>query len=119
MPKEWIHKIVRKIKASNEVYHKILGTINTPEKFEAKRMQLAQNVWKAMKETNSRECRNCHNFASMDMEKQAPRSADRHDPHYWEVTDGKEPTRTCIDCHKGIAHQLPEGFDPKWNSPGE
>jgi cytochrome c-type protein NapC len=119
VPKEWIHKIVRKIQASNEIYHKILGTIDTPEKFEAKRMKLAQSVWKAMKETNSRECRNCHNFASMDMEKQDSRSADRHDPHYWEVSDGNEPSRTCIDCHKGIAHQLPEGFDPKWNSPGE
>ena len=35
VPKPWIHKIVRKIKASNELYHKVMGTIDTPEKFEA------------------------------------------------------------------------------------
>ncbi len=104
VPKEWIHKIVRKIKASNELYHKMMGTIDTPEKFEAKRMELAQNVWRAMKATDSRECRNCHKFQSMDLDRQDSRSAEAH--------DGKAPTKTCIDCHKGIAHSLPEGFDP-------
>ncbi len=122
VPKEWIHKIVRKIQASNEVYHKILGTINTPEKFEAKRMQLAQNVWKAMKSTNSRECRNCHLFQSMDFSKQGPRSVPKHEEMETQ-NEAHDPTtkegRTCIDCHKGIAHSLPEGFDTSWNSPGE
>lgn len=113
VPKEWIHKIVRKIQASNELYHHfITKEVDTPEKFEAKRMHLAQNVWNTMKKTNSRECRNCHDFGSMNLEKQEERSAERHDPHVWEVQDGKEPTKTCIDCHKGVAHQLPAGYDP-------
>ena len=120
VPRPWIHKIVRKIQASNELYHHfVTGEIDTPEKFEEKRMKLAQNVWKAMKSTNSRECRNCHKFESMNLDKQQSRAADAHDPYYWESVDGKEPTYTCIDCHKGIAHSLPEGFDPTWNSPGE
>ena len=113
VPKEWIHKVVRKIKASNELYHHfITKEIDTPEKFEAKRLHLAQNVWNTMRETNSRECRNCHHFASMNLDKQEERSAERHDPHVWEVMDGLDPTKTCIDCHKGIAHQLPAGYDP-------
>ena len=113
MPKEWVHKIVRKIQASNELYHHfITKEIDTPEKFEAKRMHLAQNVWDTMKKTNSRECRNCHHFESMNLDKQEERSAERHDPHVWEVMDGLDPTKTCIDCHKGIAHQLPAGYDP-------
>ncbi|MCP3671493.1 MAG: butanol dehydrogenase [Gammaproteobacteria bacterium] len=122
VPKEWIHKIVRKIKASNEIYHKILGTIDTPEKFEAKRMQLAQNVWKSMKSTDSRECRNCHAFDSMDFDKQEARSVNKHEEmeEAGEAHDASSKEgRTCIDCHKGIAHQLPDGFDPAWNSPGE
>ena len=122
VPKEWIHKIIRKIKASNEVYHKILGTIDTPDKFEAKRMQLAQNVWKSMKSTDSRECRNCHGFESMDFDKQEARSVNKHEEmeEAGEQHEGaSKEGRTCIDCHKGIAHQLPAGFDPKWNSPGE
>lgn len=111
VPKEWIHKIVRKIKASNEVFHKVLGTIDTPEKFEEYRLTMALSEWKRMKDSDSRECRNCHNFASMDLEKQDTRSAERHDPHVWEVVDGKAPSKTCIDCHKGIAHHLPEGWE--------
>lgn len=112
VPKEWIHKFVRKIQASNELYHKLLGTIDTPEKFEAKRLELAKHVWRSMRETDSRECRNCHKFPSMDLDKQTPRSADAHDPHYWDAVDSKRPQKTCIDCHKGIAHSLPAGYDP-------
>lgn len=109
VPKEWTHKIVRKIMATKELYHKVLGTIDTPEKFKKNRLWMAKSEWRRMKETDSRECRNCHNFGSMDLEKQESRSADQHDPHVWEVLDGNAPTKTCIDCHIGIAHKLPKG----------
>lgn len=101
VPKEWHHKIVRKIQASNELYHKALGSIDTREKFEAKRLHLAQNVWRAMKTTDSRECRNCHDFQSMDYTKQGRRAMRAHE-------EGLAGGQTCIDCHKGIAHQLPD-----------
>lgn len=102
VPKEWVHKVIRKIKASNELYHKALGSIDTREKFEAKRLQLAQNVWRAMKSTDSRECRNCHNFEFMDFTLQENRAAKNHQKA---IDEGW----TCIDCHKGIAHELPKG----------
>jgi cytochrome c-type protein NapC len=101
VPKDWGHKMVRKIQASNEVLHKILGTIDTPEKFEAKRHELAQHEWDRMKRTDSRECRNCHNFTYMDYAEQNKRSAAAHQVAF---NEGK----TCIDCHKGIAHKLPQ-----------
>lgn len=104
VPKEWIHKVVRKIKASNELYHKALGTIDTPEKFEAKRLKLARNVWKEMKETDSRECRNCHDFESMDYTEQGRRGMQQHQK-------GLDSGMTCIDCHKGIAHSLPAMYE--------
>ena len=97
VPDPWVHKVVRKIQASNEVLHKVLGTIDTPEKFDAKRLQLAKNVWKAMKKTDSRECRNCHDFGTMNPKDQKPRSRGQH-------INGMEAGNTCIDCHKGIAH---------------
>ena len=97
VPRPWIHKVIRKIEASNEVFHKILGTIDTPEKFDAKRLHLAKNVWRAMKSTDSRECRNCHNFDSMKPEDQKKRSRKQH-------AAAMEDGNTCIDCHKGIAH---------------
>lgn len=103
VPKEWIHKVVRKIRASNEVYHKLIGSIDTREKFEAKRIVLAQHVWDAMKATDSRECRNCHDFKSMDYGVQGRRAANMHAAGF---AEGK----TCIDCHKGIAHQLPDMY---------
>jgi cytochrome c-type protein NapC len=97
VPKPWIHKMVRKVKASNEVWHKILGSIDTREKFEAKRLQLAKNVWKSMKKTDSRECRNCHNLESMNPVFQKPRARKQH-------LNAFKTGQTCIDCHKGIAH---------------
>lgn len=100
VPKEWSYKIVRKIQASNELLHKALGSIDTPEKFNAKRLQLAQNEWARMKRTDSRECRNCHNFESFDYAEQNRRSAKAHQT-------GLNEGQTCIDCHKGIAHRLP------------
>ena len=104
VPKPWIHKMVRKIQASNELFHKALGTIDTPEKFEAKRLQLARNVWKTMKETDSRECRNCHDYDSMDFVAQQRRAVNRQ-------SKGLEEGKTCIDCHKGIAHSLPAMYE--------
>jgi cytochrome c-type protein NapC len=104
VPKEWTHKVVRKIKATNELFHKAMGSIGTPEKFEAKRLQLARNVWRAMKTTDSRECRNCHNFDSMDFGVQGRRAVNMH-------SKGLEEGKTCIDCHKGIAHRLPDMRD--------
>ncbi len=100
VPKEWIYKIKRKIQASNELYHKALGTIDTPEKFEKKRLDLALNEWKRMKNTDSRECRNCHNYDSMDYVSQGRRAMEAHD-------EGLTEGQTCIDCHKGVAHNLP------------
>ncbi|RKZ99353.1 MAG: cytochrome C552, partial [Gammaproteobacteria bacterium] len=93
--------------ASNEIYHKILGTINTREKFLDKRIHLATNEWKRMKSSDSRECRNCHNFESMSIAYQRPRARKQHQ---FALTNGN----TCIDCHKGIAHELPEGIDEEW-----
>ena len=101
VPKEWHHKVIRKIQATNELLHKALGTIDTREKFEAKRLKLAQHVWKVMEETDSRECRNCHNFDFMDFGEQGRRAVKQH-------SEGLDAGKTCIDCHKGIAHELPD-----------
>ena len=105
VPKPWIHKMIRKIKASREVYSKLMGLVDTPEKFEENRMRLATNVWNAMESTNSRECRNCHSFEFMDFSMQGSRGADKHE-------EAVDAGKTCINCHKGIAHKLPEGYEP-------
>ncbi|MFO1061567.1 MAG: NapC/NirT family cytochrome c [Dongiaceae bacterium] len=101
VPKEWTHKVIRKIQATGELYHKLVGTIDTKEKFEAERLALAREVWATMKATDSRECRNCHSFAAMDFHKQRPKAAEA-------MQKAMKDGATCIDCHKGIAHKLPD-----------
>lgn len=104
VPKEWGPKVVRKIQASWELYgHFVTGIIDTPEKFEAHRLDMAASVWTAMKKTDSRECRNCHKFDYMDFTMQQSRASESHQRA---IDEGK----TCIDCHQGIAHKLPEGY---------
>lgn len=102
VPHEWTAKIARKMQASKEVWGKIFGTINTREKFEAKRLELAQHEWARLKANDSLECRNCHSAESMDITRQSPRAADFHERLLFTGEN------TCIDCHKGIAHELPD-----------
>ncbi len=103
VPKEWVHKFVRKVQATNELFHHFVGSVSTPEKFATKRLTLAKVVWKSMKATDSRECRNCHNFASMDLNAQKQNGRRKHEQSLKE-------DKTCIDCHQGIAHKLPAEF---------
>ena len=47
------------------------------------------------------ECRTCHDFSQMDLSAQSRSARNRH---------GRAPDegKTCIDCHKGIAHEEPD-----------
>ncbi|RPH67448.1 MAG: Denitrification system component NirT [Burkholderiales bacterium] len=103
VPRDWTHKMVRKVQATRELYGKVMGTIDTKEKFEAKRLHLARREWARMKSVDSRECRNCHGFEGMNTEAQKPRAKRAHEL-------AQRDNETCIDCHKGIAHKKPEGM---------
>lgn len=111
VPKKWFPKVVRKIQASKELYgHFVTGVIDTPEKFEAHRAEMAQSVWATMKANDSLECRNCHEEKHMDFALQSPKAAEL-------MQAGFEKGDTCIDCHKGIAHKLPDlsqGYKKKY-----
>src|SRR5688500_16662510 len=106
VPKDWTHKMARKMQASKEVWGWIFGTINTREKFQEKRLELAQREWARFKANDSLECRNCHEFVSMDFTRQSKRAADAHSTAL--AARVSEGGKTCIDCHKGIAHRLPD-----------
>ena len=104
VPKSWGPKLIRKIGATfNELPHHFLGKLDTKEKFEANRAEMAQKVWTAMKSTDSRECRNCHAIEHMDLAVQDKSAQKKHSPEYI-----ARKGETCIDCHQGIAHHLPE-----------
>lgn len=95
VPKEWWPKMVRKFYASNELLHKMLGSIDTPEKFEAKRAVMAQREWARMKRNDSQECRNCHDFSYFDYAEQAGRSSNAHQKASPRVRPVSTVTRHC------------------------
>ena len=101
VPKPFFPKMKAKILAYKDVMHEILGTIDTPEKYEAHRWDMASRVWDKMRATDSRECRNCHSFDNMDLSEQDRTARKKHSKA---VDKGK----TCIDCHTGLAHELPD-----------
>lgn len=109
VPKEFFPKLKAKIVAAKDVYHEIMGTIDTPEKYEAYRWKMASSVWKKMEASDSRECRSCHSWEAMmfnedneyDIQAQDKMAAKKH-------RKAQEQGKTCIDCHKGIAHVEPD-----------
>ncbi len=104
VPHALLPKIKAKIFAAKDVYHEILGTIDTPEKYEAHRWDMANAVWDKMRATDSRECRSCHSVESMAFDEQSKSAARKHKTM-------REKGKTCIDCHQGIAHELPDEPD--------
>ena len=100
VPKALFPMFFSKIVATKDIFYEIAGSIDTPEKFEARRWLLANHVWEKMKATDSRECRSCHKYESMDLDTQDKRTRKKH-------RRASEKGQTCIDCHAGIVHEEP------------
>jgi len=101
VPKQFFPKMYAKLLAVKDIYHELVGTVDTKEKFEARRWKMASAVWERMIKTDSRECRNCHQYQNMDLSEQDRMARKKH---------ARAPMKgkTCIDCHKGIAHVEPD-----------
>jgi cytochrome c-type protein NapC len=104
LPQPLLAKTWRKMQAVREGWGHLTGVISTPEKYEANRARMAEHVWAAMKATDSRECRSCHQFSNMKFEDQDRFAARKHKAA---IAEGE----TCIDCHRGVAHKLPAGYE--------
>lgn len=100
VPHNWTDKLARKMQASKEVFAQIFGVIDTREKFLDKRLQLAQNEWARFSANGSKECKSCHQYESMQLENLRPAAR-------VQMTQAAAKDQSCIDCHKGIAHELP------------
>ncbi|MCL6263748.1 pentaheme c-type cytochrome TorC [Craterilacuibacter sp. RT1T] len=101
VPHDFSDKIARKMKASVEVWSHLTGKIGTADKFEAHRLRLAQNEWDRFKANGSKECRTCHDYSKMDFDKMRPASQEP-------MRGAAERDQSCMDCHKGIAHHMPD-----------
>lgn len=100
VPKAFFPKLYAKLLASKDVMHELMGTIDTQEKFEARRWDMANRVWEKMRANDSRECRSCHEYDHMDLSEQDRRARKKH-------TRAPLKDETCIDCHAGVAHEEP------------
>lgn len=100
VPHNFTDKIARKVQASREVVSHLMGDIGTREKFLDKRLVLAQREWARMSANGSKECRSCHDYEHMAFEKMDIMAE-------MEMRGAAARNTSCIECHKGIAHQLP------------
>jgi len=104
VPHDYPDVLIAKVMAAKDVYHEILGTIDTPEKFETHRLKMAKRVWDKMDANQSKECRSCHDFESMIVEDHGRRARRKHKEA---IQEGGH----CIQCHKGVAHEIPKGYE--------
>ncbi|QXO18600.1 MULTISPECIES: NapC/NirT family cytochrome c [Vibrio] len=101
VPRELIPKLIVKITASADVIHKLTGDIRL-DNFETEhRPRLAKHVTQQFIDNKSKQCRYCHQIERMELENQARTTARRHQMM-------EERGQSCIDCHAGIAHKLPQ-----------
>ena len=100
-PRGLVPLLIDKVRATNDLLQHLLGTIDTPEKFEAQRLRMAKQVWARLQASDSAECRGCHSWEAMDFHKQRPAAVEKMQP-------ASQSGDTCISCHKGIAHHMPD-----------
>jgi len=95
-------KLFAKVDALRHVYGHLLGTLDTDEKYENARLRMAERVWEQYRATDSRECRSCHNQAGFSFEQFKSHSNAQL------MEAGLEEGKTCIDCHQGLVHPMPD-----------
>ena len=95
-------RLFAKIDALRHVYGHFQDTLSTDEKYEDARLRMAERVWEQYQATDSRECRSCHNQEGFSFELFKSHSNAQR------MQTGLEEGKTCIDCHKGLVHPMPD-----------
>jgi nitrate/TMAO reductase-like tetraheme cytochrome c subunit len=98
---DWFDYITTKMIVSLDAIPEFTGKVDTPEKWEAHRGEMAEKVWAEYRANDSRYCRHCHTPEAMDFELQSQMARGVHQ-------NGAAADKTCIDCHAGLVHKLPE-----------
>ncbi len=97
----WFELMWTKAVVSLDAIPELAGKLDTAEKYEAHRAEMAQDVWRQFKDNDSKFCRSCHSIDAMQLEDQHRTAARRH-------AKAEENGETCIDCHYGIVHKEPD-----------
>lgn len=96
----WFELVWTKAVVSLDIIPELAGKLDTAEKYESHRAEMAESVWREFKDNDSKFCRSCHSFDAMDLENQERRTARQH-------TRAADNGQTCIECHYGLVHELP------------
>ncbi len=97
----WFEYITTKMVVSLDAIPEFMGKVDTPEKWEAHRGEMAEKVWAEYRADDSRYCRSCHNPDAMVFSAQSQMAAGVHQ-------NAAAQSKTCIDCHAGLVHKLPQ-----------
>ena len=84
-----------------DVIGEMRGVIDTEEKFKKERARMAEHVWAEYKANNPP----IAGPATRSLVRSSAKQKDFVRPMHEQFLAGQ---MTCIDCHKGIAHKLPE-----------
>ena len=102
LPKgNWFETVAYKMVVSLDIIPEVMGKVDTPEKWEAHRGEMAESVWAEYRANDSRYCRTCHTREAMDLAQQSQMAAGVHN-------NPAAIGNTCIDCHAGLVHELPK-----------
>lgn len=101
VPQESWHYVKAKVLALKDVWYTITDKLPDQEAYEKHRLEMAQRVWNEMKATDSMTCRTCHSFEAMSFSEQKEAAQKMHKL-------AQETNQTCIDCHKGLVHFMPD-----------
>ena len=101
----WPAVLGRKALASLELWtHFVVfageGPDGVKKAFTARRFDLAKRVWAGFKADNAAECKACHKYSNMVLTEQRPSIRAQH-------TDAMKTDENCLDCHKGLTHNIP------------
>ena len=99
-PKPFFPKMKVKILAVKDIYHEITGTIDTKEKYAEHYDRMVNKVWDYMRESNSRECRSCHQISKMNQQLQSEKAQEEH-------AILADDEIACIECHTEVGHKKP------------
>lgn len=100
----WFELVWTKAVVSFDIFPEMMGKLDTAEKYEAHRAEMAESVWREFKANDSEFCRSCHALEAMDLKGQGRSTARKH-------TTAAEEGQTCIECHYGIVHVPPENAE--------
>lgn len=108
LPQGWFAYTWTKMVVSLDIIPELMGKLDTKEKYESHRGEMARIVWMQYRNNDSEFCRHCHGLERMTLELQERRAQRRH-------AQAAENGETCIDCHQGLVHELPVDWGAIWD----